>query len=107
MKDMLAMQKHQEEEQAKEAALAANAQDNKKRLLTDLAKEEAQREEQVKKLQQMKEKEKETLIASLGSGKSFKSSFPYVHIELEMGTRGMVGYHFNKLAVGQVPPWKL
>ncbi len=66
MKEMLAMQKHQEEEQAKEAALAANAQNNKKRLLTDLAAEEARQEEQVKRLQQLKEKEKESLIASLG-----------------------------------------
>ena len=37
MRDMLAMQKQLEEEQAKEMMLAANAQTEKKRLLNDLA----------------------------------------------------------------------
>lgn len=69
MKDMLAMQKELEENQAKEAELAAHMHSNKQKLLTDLAMEEAKREEAVKKLQQMKDKEKETLIHSLYSGK--------------------------------------
>ncbi len=69
MKEMLAMQRDLEENQAKELALAANVQNNKMKLLTDLAAEEAKREEAVKKVQQMKEKEKESLMNSLHSGK--------------------------------------
>lgn len=68
MKGMAAMQKVLEENQAKEAELAANMQNNKKKLLDDLANEEARRDEAVKTLQALKEKEKETLIDSLYSG---------------------------------------
>lgn len=68
MKEMLAMEKAREEEAAKEAALAASVQDNKRKLLTDLAAEEAKREEQVKDLQKLKDKEREALFSSLASG---------------------------------------
>ena len=69
MKDMLLMQKDLEDSQAKEAALAASMQSNKKKLLDDLANEEAKRDEAVKNLQAMKEKEKESLVNSLFKGK--------------------------------------
>jgi len=71
MKEMLAMQKNLEENQAKEMALAKSMEDNKKKLLTDLAAEEARREEAVRKLQDVKEKEKETLVNSLYNGEYF------------------------------------
>jgi len=70
MKEMLAMQKNLEETQAKELALAKSMEDNKKKLLTDLAEEEAKREEAVRKLQEMKEREKETLVTSLYSAET-------------------------------------
>lgn len=67
------------EDEAKEAVLAANLQNNKKKLLTDLAAREAENEEAVKRLQHMKDKEREVLFGSLSSGKllcfdSFKKS---------------------------------
>ena len=68
MKNMLAMQKDLEENAAKEAQLAASMQDNKKKLLTDLAAEEAKREAAVKNLQALKEKEKQALVGSLWNG---------------------------------------
>ena len=44
-------------------------QNNKKKLLTDLAEEEAKREKQVMDIQKLKDKERETLFSSLASGK--------------------------------------
>ncbi len=68
-KKLLALEKHREEEAAKEALLTASMNDNKKRLLTDLAEQEAMREQEVKNLQQLKDKERESLFGSLASGK--------------------------------------
>ena len=69
MRGMAAMQKELEESQAKEAELAVSMQNNKKKLLNDLANEEAKRDEAVKNLQALKEKEKGALMDSLHSGK--------------------------------------
>ena len=74
LKEMQMMEKDREEAQAKEAALAAYAQDSKKRLLEDLAKEDAKREEAVKDIQKMKDKEKSDLLSSLHNGKDKKES---------------------------------
>ena len=71
MKEMAAMQRLQQENQARELELAANVMNEKKKLLTDLAKEEKQREEEVRRLQENKEKEKEALMTSLYSGEDF------------------------------------
>ena len=68
------MQKELEENQAKEAELAASLQNNKKKLLNDLANEEAKRDEAVKNLQALKEKEKGVLMDSLQSGKPLLSN---------------------------------
>lgn len=92
MKEMLAMQKEMEDSQAKEAQLAAHMQDNKKRLLTDLAKEEARRDEAVKRLQVMKEKEKEQLIDSLYSGK----------LELQSFSEAMSCYAYHEYLASEV-----
>ncbi|TRY63249.1 hypothetical protein TCAL_05773 [Tigriopus californicus] len=67
IKEMLAMEKAREESQQKEAVLAANVQIGKKKLLTDLAAEESKREEAVKKMQQLRDKEKVALVGSLAS----------------------------------------
>ena len=71
MKEMAAMQRLQQENQARELELAANVMNEKKKLLTDLAKEEKQRDEEVRRLQENKEKEKEALMTSLYSGEDF------------------------------------
>ncbi len=55
MREMREMQQRLEDEQAKEVALAASAQEGKKRLLNDLAEQEARREQDVKKLQVRRE----------------------------------------------------
>ena len=68
-KKLLALEKHREEEAAKEAILTASMADNKKKLLTDLAEQEALREEQVKNLQHLKDMERESLFGSLAKGK--------------------------------------
>lgn len=62
------MERAREESQQKEAVLAANVQIGKKKLLTDLAAEESKREEAVKKMQQLRDKEKIALVGSLASG---------------------------------------
>ncbi len=49
--------------------MAASMQNSKKKLLNDLAAEEAKREDAVRQLQQMKEEEQKILITSLSSGK--------------------------------------
>jgi hypothetical protein len=66
---LVAMESHREEEAAKEAILTANMADNKKKLLTHIANAEAIREEEVKNLQQLKDKEREILFGSLAKGK--------------------------------------
>lgn len=50
--------------------MAASMQNTKKKLLNDLAAEEAEREDGLRKLQQMKDEEKKGLITSLYSGKA-------------------------------------
>ena len=68
-KNLLAMERAREEEAAKEALLTASMANNKQKLLTDLAEEEAAREAQVRGLQQLKDREREGLFESLAQGK--------------------------------------
>ena len=68
-KNLLAMERAREEGAAKEALLTASMANNKQKLLTDLAQEEAAREAQVKSLQQLKDREREGLFESLAQGK--------------------------------------
>ena len=68
-KSLLAMERAREEGAAKEALLTASMANNKQKLLTDLAQEEAAREEQVRGLQQLKDREREGLFESLAQGK--------------------------------------
>ena len=68
------MERERQEWEKDEAAMAASMQNNKKKLLNDLAEEEAKREDAVRNLQQMKDKEKEGLITSLSNGKTFTTS---------------------------------
>ena len=63
------MERAREEGAAKEALLTASMANNKQKLLTDLAQEEAAREEQVRGLQQLKDREREGLFESLAQGK--------------------------------------
>ena len=63
------MERAREEEAAKEALLTASMANNKQKLLTDLAQEEAAREAQVRGLQQLKDREREGLFESLAQGK--------------------------------------
>ena len=75
---MKAMEAARKEGEAKEAVLAANLQNNKKKLLTDLAAQEAKNEEAVKRLQHMKDKERESLFSSLSSGKYGSSQYSFL-----------------------------
>ena len=68
------MERERQAREKDEAAMAASMQNNKKKLLNDLAEEEAKREDAVRNLQQMKDKEKEGLITSLSNGKTFTTS---------------------------------
>ena len=65
------MERERLEREKEEAAIAASMQSRQKKLLNDLAEEEAKREDAVRSLQQMKDKEKEGLITSLSNGKTF------------------------------------
>ena len=56
------------ERAGEEAALAVTMHNTKKKLLNDLAEDEAKREADVKKLQQLRDEEKKTLFNSLSSG---------------------------------------
>ena len=60
------------EREGEEAALAATMHSSKKKLLNDLAEDEAKREADVKKLQQLRDEEKKTLFTSLSSGKFYR-----------------------------------
>ena len=62
------MERERLEREKEEAAMAATMQNRQKKLLNDLAEEEAKREDAVRSLQQMKDKEKEGLITSLSNG---------------------------------------
>ena len=68
MKEMALMEKERAEAEAREAAVAASMKDNKKKLLDDLAKEDAAREAAVKDIQKLKDKEKAELMGSLHNG---------------------------------------
>ena len=68
------MERERLEREKEEAAIAASMQSRQKKLLNDLAEEEAKREDAVRSLQQMKDKEKEGLITSLSNGKTFTTS---------------------------------
>ena len=63
------MERMRVEREGEEAALAATMHSSKKKLLNDLAEDEAKREADVKKLQQLRDEEKKTLFTSLSSGK--------------------------------------
>ena len=65
---MQLLEKERAENEAREAALAASMQDSKKKLLDDLAKEDAKREAAVKDIQKLKDKEKAELMNNLHSG---------------------------------------
>lgn len=67
---MEALERERSEREKEEAALAVSMQNTKKKLLNDLAAEEAEREDGLRKLQQMKDEEKKGLITSLYSGKA-------------------------------------
>ena len=66
---MEAFDRERLEREKGEAALAASMQNSKRKLLNDLAEEEAKRDAGLRDLQQMKDKEKEVLVSSLSSGK--------------------------------------
>ena len=53
------MERERMAREKEEAAMAASMQNRQKKLLNDLAEEEAKREDAVRSLQQMKDKEKE------------------------------------------------
>jgi len=61
------MERERMTREKEEAAMAASMQNRQKKLLNDLAEEEAKREDAVRNLQQMKDKEKEGLITSLSN----------------------------------------
>lgn len=65
---MMLLEKEREESQAKEAALAAMVMEEKRKLLDDLAKEDAKIQNAVKDLQRMKDKERCELLSSLHNG---------------------------------------
>ena len=69
---MQLLEKERAEAEAREAVLAASVQDSKKKLLDDLAKEDAKREAAVKDIQKLKDMEKSELLNSLHSGMSFE-----------------------------------
>ena len=63
------MEKERQETQAKEALLAVSMQEDKRKLLDDLEKENAKIEAAVKDLQKLKDQEKAELLSSLHGGK--------------------------------------
>jgi len=68
LKEMKVIEKMRVERAGEEAALAVTMHNTKKKLLNDLAEDEAKREADVKKLQQLRDEEKKTLFTSLSSG---------------------------------------
>ena len=70
---MMILEKEREETQAREALLAVSMQDDKRKLLDDLAKENAKIEAAVKDLQKLKDQEKSELLTSLHGGKKYYS----------------------------------
>ena len=68
------MERMRIEREKEEAAIADTMLTTKKKLLNDLAEDEAKREADVKKLQQLRDEEKKTLFTSLSSGKNIKYS---------------------------------
>ena len=75
-KEIEAMERTRIEREKEEAAIADTMHNTKKKLLNDLAEDEAKREADVKKLQQLRDEEKKTLFTSLSSGKNTK----YIYI---------------------------
>jgi len=74
-KEIEAMERERLEREKEEAAMAATMQNRQKKLLNDLAEEEAKREDAVRSLQQMKDKEKEGLITSLSNAENDTDAF--------------------------------
>ena len=72
---MILLEKEREEVQAKEALLAVSMQEEKKKLLDDLQKENAKIEAAVQDLQKLKDQEKAELLSSLHGGKKYFTSF--------------------------------
>ena len=70
MKEMMILEKEREETAQKEAQLAASMQQDKRKLLDDLAKEGAKIEAAVKDLQKMRDQEKASLLSTLHDGKN-------------------------------------
>ena len=68
LKEMKVIEQMRVERAGEEAALAVTMHNTKKKLLNDLAEDEAKREADVKKLQQLRDEEKKTLFNSLSSG---------------------------------------
>ena len=62
------MERERNEREKEEAVIAANMQNSKKKLLDDLAEDEAKRDAEVKKMQQLKDEEQKTLFSSLSNG---------------------------------------
>ena len=75
MKEMILLEKEREEAQAKEALLAVSMQEDKKKLLDDLTKENAKIEAAVKDLQKLKDQEKAELLNNLHGGKTIIQLF--------------------------------
>lgn len=69
-KEIEAMERMRIEREKEEAAIADTMLNTKKKLLNDLAEDEAKREADVKKLQQLRDEEKKTLFTSLSSAES-------------------------------------
>jgi len=69
-KEIEAMERTRIEREKEEAAIADTMHNTKKKLLNDLAEDEAKREADVKKLQQLRDEEKKTLFTSLSSAES-------------------------------------
>ena len=73
LREMVLLEKEREEAQAKEALLAVSMQEDKKKLLDDLTKENAKIEAAVKDLQKLKDQEKAELLNNLHGGKAFSN----------------------------------
>ena len=76
------LEKEREETRAKEVILAASMQQDKQKLLDDLAKEDAKIDAQVKDLQKMKDQEKSQLLSSLHNGKNDMTRYFFHYFSL-------------------------
>ena len=99
MKEMLLLEKEREEAQAKEALLAVSMQEDKKKLLDDLTKENAKIEAAVKDLQKLKDQEKAELLNNLHGGKIlFIINFFRVLTRWQYGYKKLE-YHYKIISI--------